>query len=340
MLMTSTIFPRTFPLSRSRRMRANDFSRRLMRENQLSVDNLIYPIFVVEGEGQRQPIASMTGIERLSIDQLLKETAELVALGIPAIALFPVVPEEKKSLLAEEAWNPDGLMQRAVRTLKQVYPELGVITDVALDPFTSHGLDGITNDVGYVLNDATLEILIKQALSHAEAGADIVAPSDMMDGRIGVIRHALESNGFVNTAILAYSAKYASHYYGPFRDAVSSAGNLGKSNKYSFQMDIANGDEAMHEVATDLAEGADMVMVKPGMPYLDVLYRVKEAFKVPVFAYQVSGEYAMHQAAAANGWLDGEAVMMESLIAFRRAGADAILTYYAKAAAQLLKQQR
>lgn len=340
MLMTSTIFPRTFPLSRARRMRANDFSRRLMQENQLSVDNLIYPIFVVEGEGQRQPIASMTGIERLSIDQLLKEAAELVALGIPAIALFPVVPEEKKSLLAEETWNPDGLIQRAVRTLKQVYPELGVITDVALDPFTSHGLDGITNDVGYVLNDATLEILIKQALSHAEAGADIVAPSDMMDGRIGVIRHALESNGFVNTAILAYSAKYASHYYGPFRDAVSSAGNLGKSNKYSFQMDIANGDEAMHEVAADLAEGADMVMVKPGMPYLDVLYRVKEAFKVPVFAYQVSGEYAMHQAAAANGWLDGEAVMMESLIAFRRAGADAILTYYAKAAAQLLKQQR
>ncbi|MFK0572575.1 porphobilinogen synthase [Endozoicomonas sp.] len=328
---------RPFPAARPRRMRYNDFSRRLMRENQLSVDNLIYPLFIVDGHQQRQSVASMPGVERLSIDLLLEEAAELVALGIPAIALFPVTPAEKKSDLAEEAWNPEGLAQRAVRALKNQFPELGVITDVALDPFTSHGLDGLTNEDGYVVNDETVEALVRQALSHAEAGADIVAPSDMMDGRIGAIRQRLEEEGHINTRILAYSAKYASSYYGPFRDAVGSAGNLGKSNKFSFQMDFANSDEALHEVAADLAEGADMVMVKPGMPYLDVVRRVKDEFKVPVFAYQVSGEYAMHKAAAANGWLDGDAVMMESLMCFRRAGADAILTYFAKDAARLLK---
>ncbi len=328
---------RTFPAARPRRMRYNDFSRRLMRESQLSIDNLIYPIFIVDGDQQRQMVASMPGIERLSIDLLLEEAAELVALGIPAIALFPVTPAEKKSELAEEAWNPEGLAQRAVRALKNQFPELGVITDVALDPFTSHGLDGLTNTDGYVVNDETVEALVRQALSHAEAGADIVAPSDMMDGRIGAIRQRLEEEGYINTRILAYSAKYASSYYGPFRDAVDSAGNLGKSNKFSFQMDFANSDEALHEVAADLAEGADMVMVKPGMPYLDVVRRVKDEFKVPVFAYQVSGEYAMHKAAAANGWLDGDAVMMESLMCFRRAGADAILTYFAKDAARLMK---
>ena len=328
---------RPFPAARPRRMRYNDFSRRLMRESQLSVDNLIYPLFIVDGNQQRQSVASMPGVERLSIDLLLEEAAELVELGIPAIALFPVTPAEKKSELAEESWNPEGLAQRAVRALKNQFPELGVITDVALDPFTSHGLDGLTNEDGYVVNDETVEALVRQALSHAEAGADIVAPSDMMDGRIGAIRQCLEEEGHINTRILAYSAKYASSYYGPFRDAVDSAGNLGKSNKFSFQMDFANSDEALHEVAADLAEGADMVMVKPGMPYLDVVRRVKDEFKVPVFAYQVSGEYAMHKAAAANGWLNGDAVMMESLMCFRRAGADAILTYFAKDAAKLLK---
>ncbi len=328
---------RPFPAARPRRMRYNDFSRRLMRENQLSVDNLIYPLFIVDGNQQRQSVASMPGVERLSIDLLLEEAAELVELGIPAIALFPVTPAEKKSDLAEEAWNPEGLAQRAVRALKNQFPELGVITDVALDPFTSHGLDGLTNEDGYVMNDETVEALVRQALSHAEAGADIVAPSDMMDGRIGAIRQRLEEEGCINTRILAYSAKYASSYYGPFRDAVDSAGNLGKSNKFSFQMDFSNSDEALHEVAADLAEGADMVMVKPGMPYLDVVRRVKDEFKVPVFAYQVSGEYAMHKAAAANGWLNGDAVMMESLMCFRRAGADAILTYFAKDAARLMK---
>ncbi len=328
---------RPFPAARPRRMRYNDFSRRLMRESQLSVDNLIYPLFIVDGNQQRQSVASMPGVERLSIDLLLEEAAELVELGIPAIALFPVTPAEKKSELAEESWNPEGLAQRAVRALKNQFPELGVITDVALDPFTSHGLDGLTNEDGYVVNDETVEALVRQALSHAEAGADIVAPSDMMDGRIGAIRQRLEEEGHINTLILAYSAKYASSYYGPFRDAVDSAGNLGKSNKFSFQMDFANSDEALHEVAADLAEGADMVMVKPGMPYLDVVRRVKDEFKVPVFAYQVSGEYAMHKSAAANGWLNGDAVMMESLMCFRRAGADAILTYFAKDAAKLLK---
>ncbi len=328
---------RPFPAARPRRMRYNDFSRRLMRESQLSVDNLIYPLFIVDGNQQRQSVASMPGVERLSIDLLLEEAAELVELGIPAIALFPVTPAEKKSELAEESWNPEGLAQRAVRALKNQFPELGVITDVALDPFTSHGLDGLTNEDGYVVNDETVEALVRQALSHAEAGADIVAPSDMMDGRIGAIRQRLEEEGHINTLILAYSAKYASSYYGPFRDAVDSAGNLGKSNKFSFQMDFANSDEALHEVAADLAEGADMVMVKPGMPYLDVVRRVKDEFKVPLFAYQVSGEYAMHKSAAANGWLNGDAVMMESLMCFRRAGADAILTYFAKDAAKLLK---
>ena len=328
---------RPFPAARPRRMRYNDFTRRLMRETRLSVDNLIYPLFIVEGQQQRQAVESMPGIERLSIDLLLEEAAELVELGILAIALFPVTPKKKKTALAEEAWNPEGLAQRAVRALKSQFPQLGIITDVALDPFTSHGLDGLTNEEGYVVNDETVEVLVRQALSHAEAGADIVAPSDMMDGRVGAIRQRLEQKGYLNTRILAYSAKYASDYYGPFRDAVDSASSLGKSNKFSFQMDYANSDEALHEVATDLAEGADMVMVKPGMPYLDVVRRVKDEFKVPVFAYQVSGEYAMHKAAAANGWLDANAVMMESLMCFRRAGADGILTYFAKDAARLLK---
>ncbi len=308
-----------------------------MRETRLSTDNLIYPVFVLEGENQRETIDSMPGVERLSIDQLIIDAAELIDLGIPAIAIFPVTPLEKKSDNAEEAYNPDGLAQRAVRAIKQHYPELGVITDVALDPFTSHGLDGLTNEEGYVLNDETVDVLVKQALSHAEAGADVVAPSDMMDGRIGAIRKELEERGHINTRILAYSAKYASSYYGPFRDAVGSAGNLGKCNKFSFQMDFANSDEALHEVAADLAEGADMIMIKPGMPYLDIVRRVKDEFKAPTFVYQVSGEYAMHKAAAANGWLDDEAVMMESLMCIRRAGADAILTYFARDAARLLK---
>lgn len=332
------LIQRPFPSARPRRMRYDDFSRRLMRESQLSVDNLIYPLFILEGTHQRQPVTSMPGVERMSIDLLLEEAATLVELGIPAIALFPVTPVEKKSETAEEAWNPEGLVQRAVRALKTQFPELGVITDVALDPFTIHGQDGLINEEGYVMNDETVEALVRQALSHAQAGADIVAPSDMMDGRIGAIRKNLESENFTNTRILAYSAKYASSYYGPFRDAVGSTTNLGKSNKFNYQMDFANSDEALHEVAADLAEGADMVMVKPGMPYLDVVRRVKDEFKVPTFAYQVSGEYAMHKAAAANGWLDGEAVIMESLMCFRRAGADAILTYFAKEAAHYLKQ--
>ena len=334
-----SMIQRPFPSSRPRRMRFDDFSRRMMRETRLSVDNLIYPVFVLEGENQREAIPSMPGIDRLSIDLLLEEAAELVQLGVPAMALFPVVPTDKKSDFAEESCNPDGLVQRTVKALKKNFPELGIITDVALDPFTSHGLDGITNKEGYVLNDETVEILVKQALSHAEAGADIVAPSDMMDGRIGAIRQALEEHGHINTRIMAYSAKYASSYYGPFRDAVGSAGNLGKSNKFNFQMDFANSDEALHEVAADLAEGADMVMVKPGMPYLDVVRRVKDEFKAPTFVYQVSGEYAMHKAAAQNGWLDGDAVMMESLTCIRRAGADGILTYFAKEAAKILKQR-
>ena len=328
---------RPFPGNRPRRMRFNTFSRQLMQENSLSASDLIYPVFVKEGVNDRETVPSMPGVERVTIDQLLREADELVSLGIPAIALFPVIGQDQKSDDAAEAYNPEGLIQRTVRAIKQHYPELGVITDVALDPFTSHGLDGLVDETGYVINDPTVEVLVKQALSHAEAGADIVAPSDMMDGRIGAIRQALEQAGFINTSILAYSAKYASAYYGPFRDAVGSAANLGKGNKYTFQMDVTNSDEALHEVAADLAEGADMVMVKPGMPYLDVLRRVKETFKVPTFAYQVSGEYAMHKAAAENGWLDGEKVMMESLLCFKRAGADAILTYFAKEAAKCLK---
>ena len=329
---------RYFPASRPRRMREQDFSRRLMAEHKLTVDDLIYPMFILEGEQQRESIASMPGIERLSLDLLLAEAKELVALGIPAIALFPVVPAAKKSLNAEEAWQPDALVQRAVKLLKQQVPELGIITDVALDPYTTHGQDGIIDDNGYVLNDVTTEALVKQALSHAAAGADIVAPSDMMDGRIGAIREALEDAGFVNTRILAYSAKYASSYYGPFRDAVGSAGNLKGGNKKTYQMDPANSNEALHEVALDLEEGADMVMIKPGMPYLDIVRRVKDEFGVPTFAYQVSGEYAMHMAAIQNGWLAEQPVIMESLLAFKRAGADGILTYFAKKVAIWLKQ--
>jgi porphobilinogen synthase len=332
-----------FPARRMRRMRRDDFSRRLMSENQLTVNDLIYPVFVLEGENQREAIASMPGVERKSIDLLLEEAQELVDLGIPAIAIFPVTPMDKKSLMAEEAYNPEGLAQRTVRALKAKFPELGVITDVALDPFTTHGQDGILGeggkDDGYVLNDITKDILVKQALSHALAGADVVAPSDMMDGRIGAIREALEHQGLVNTRILAYSAKYASNYYGPFRDAVGSASNIKGGNKYSYQMDPANSDEAIHEVAQDIAEGADMVMVKPGMPYLDIVRRVKDTFQVPTYAYQVSGEYAMHMAAIQNGWLEEKPCVMEGLLAFKRAGADGILTYFAKKVAYWLKEQ-
>jgi porphobilinogen synthase len=312
----------------------------MVREHVLTPDNLIYPVFVLEGEKQREPVPSMPGIERLSIDLLVEQAADLVALGIPAVALFPVVPVEKKNLSGSGAWDSDGLAQRAVRALKNAFPELGVITDVALDPFTTHGQDGIIDNDGYVLNDVTVEALVNQAVSHADAGADIVAPSDMMDGRVGAIREALESSGHVNTRILAYSAKYASSYYGPFRDAVGSAGNLGKGSKETYQMDPANSDEAIHEVAMDLAEGADMVMVKPGMPYLDIVHRVKTELQVPTFVYQVSGEYAMHMAAEQNGWLDGDAVMMESLMAMRRAGADGILTYFAVRAARLMQNRQ
>ena len=326
-----------FPGVRMRRMRRDAFSRRLMRESVLTVDDLIYPMFVLEGEGQREAVASMPGVERVSIDELLKEAAELVELGVPAVALFPVTPQEAKSEDAREAYNPDGLAQRAVRALKEKFPELGVITDVALDPFTTHGQDGLIDNEGYVMNDKTVEVLVKQALSHAEAGADVVAPSDMMDGRIGQIRDALEDAGFIHTRILAYSAKYASSFYGPFRDAVGSAANLGAGNKYTYQMDPANTDEALWEVGLDLDEGADMVMVKPGMPYLDIVRRVKDSFGAPTYVYQVSGEYAMLMAAAQNGWLDEEAVIMESLLSFKRAGADGILTYFAKRVAQHLK---
>lgn len=336
--MSNFDFSREFPVTRMRRMRRDDFSRRLMRETRLTTDDLIFPIFIVEGQGQRQKIASMPGIERLSIDELVKEAAELVALGIPAIALFPSPDPATKTLEGIEAFNSDGLVQRAVRALKAAQPTLGIITDVALDPYTTHGQDGIIDDNNYVLNDATVEVLVKQALSHAEAGADIVAPSDMMDGRIGAIRLALEEQGHIHTKILAYSAKYASSYYGPFRDAVGSAGNLGGGNKYSYQMDVANSDEALQEVALDLAEGADMVMVKPGMPYLDIVHKVKQELRVPTFVYQVSGEYAMHMAAIQNGWLNEDAVVLESLLCIKRAGADGILTYFAKSAARLLKQ--
>jgi len=309
-----------------------------MREHSLSVDDLIYPMFVTEGSKQREAIPSMPGIERFSLDLLLAEAEEIHKLGIPALALFPVIAADKKSDDAAEAYNPDGLVQRAVRALKKEFPELGIITDVALDPFTSHGQDGVINDKGYVINDETVAVLTQQALSHAEAGADIVAPSDMMDGRIGAIREALEAENYINTLILAYSAKYASSFYGPFRDAVGSAGNLGKGNKYSYQMDPANTNEALREIQLDLEEGADMVMVKPGMPYLDIIRRVKDEFGVPTFAYQVSGEYAMIKAAAQNGWLDEKQVVLESLLAFKRAGSDAILSYYAKSVAQWLQE--
>lgn len=319
-----------------RRMRTDAFSRRLMREYQISVDDLIYPVFVLEGERGRQPVPSMPGIERLTIDELVLEAGAVVELGIPAIALFPVTPAERKSQDASEAYNPDGLAQRAVRSLKQSVPELGVITDVALDPFTTHGQDGLLDESGYVVNDRTVEVLVKQALSHAEAGADVVAPSDMMDGRIGTIRHALEQQGYGNTRILSYAAKYASSFYGPFRDAVGSAANLGTGDKFSYQMDPANSDEALREIALDLQEGADMVMVKPGLPYLDIVRRVKDEFKAPTFVYQVSGEYAMLKAAALQGWLDERRCVLEALVSMKRAGADGILTYFAKQVAQWL----
>jgi len=323
--------------ARPRRMRRHEFSRKLMRESQLSASDLIYPVFVLEGKGQREPVCSMPGVDRLSIDLLLEQAQTLVSLGIPAIALFPVVGAEKKSDLAAEAFNPDGLAQRAIRALKQAQPELGVITDVALDPFTSHGQDGLLDASGYVTNDPTVEVLVKQALSHADAGANIVAPSDMMDGRIGAIRQALEQAGHVNVAILAYAAKYASSFYGPFRDAVGSAGNLGGGNKYSYQMDPANSNEALREVQLDIDEGADMVMVKPGMPYLDIVRRVKDHFAMPTYVYQVSGEYAMLKAASQNGWLEEKACVLESLLGMKRAGADGILTYYAIDAARWLQ---
>lgn len=326
----------SFPVHRMRRLRKYDFSRRLVAESCITADDLIYPVFVIEGENQRVKVPSMPGVERLTIDQLLVEAGLLVKYGVPVIALFPVVGDERKSLMSEEAYNPEGLAQRAVRALKTAYPELGVMTDVALDPFTTHGQDGITDEEGYVLNDITTEVLVKQALSHAVAGADIVAPSDMMDGRISEIRKALEANGFINTQIMAYSAKYASNYYGPFRDAVGSADHLKGGNKYTYQVDPANANEGLHEVAMDIQEGADMVMVKPGMPYLDMVWRVKETFGVPTFAYQVSGEYAMHMAAIQNGWLKERECIMEGLLCFKRAGADGILTYFAKQVAQWL----
>ena len=337
--MSNFNFSRELPVTRMRRMRRDGFSRRLMRETRLSTDDLIFPVFIVSGSNEKQNIDSMPDIYRMSVDVLLEEAAELVALGVPAIALFPSPDDSVKTEDGSESFNPDGLVQRAVRALKEAQPELGVVTDVALDPYTTHGQDGIIDDSGYVLNDETVEVLAKQALSHAQAGADIVAPSDMMDGRVGAIRLILEESGLIHTKILAYSAKYASAYYGPFRDAVGSSGSLGGSNKYSYQMDVANSDEALQEVALDLAEGADMVMIKPGLPYLDIVHRVKQEFGVPTFVYQVSGEYAMHKAAAQNGWLDEDAVAIESLIAIKRAGADAILTYFAKKAAQILAAQ-
>ena len=326
----------SFPHTRMRRLRSSAFARALVRESALTPSDLIYPVFVLEGSGQHQPVPSMPGVERLSVDRLVDLGREAVALGVPAFALFPVVGQEQKSLLAEAAYHADGLVQRAVATLKDAVPDLGVITDIALDPYTTHGQDGIIDESGYVVNDITTETLVKQALSHAAAGADVVAPSDMMDGRIGAIRGALESEGHINTLILSYAAKYASSYYGPFRDAVGSATNIKGGDKKTYQMDPGNSDEALHEVALDLREGADMVMVKPGMPYLDVVRRVKSELKVPTFAYQVSGEYAMHQAAFAQDWLSREAVIMESLLCFKRAGADGILTYFAMDAARLL----
>jgi porphobilinogen synthase len=328
----------SFPAARPRRLRRDDFTRRLVRENALTANDLIYPVFVLDGEKKRETIASMPGVERLSLDLLLPVAEQCVKLGIPVMALFPVIAPELKTPDGREALNDKGLVPRVVKSLKQHFPELGVMTDVALDPFTSHGQDGLLDDTGYILNDPTVEVLVQQALTQANAGVDIVAPSDMMDGRIGAIRHILETHGHVHTRIMAYSAKYASAFYGPFRDAVGSAANLGKGNKKAYQMDAGNSDEALREVAMDIAEGADMVMVKPGMPYLDIVRRVKDEFKVPTFAYQVSGEYAMLKAAAQNGWLDHDAVMLESLLAFKRAGADGVLTYFAIAAAEKLRQ--
>ena len=332
--------PAPFPAGRPRRLRRDSFTRNLVREHALTAHDLIYPVFVQEGQNKRDAVASMPGVERLSLDTLLPVAEECVALGIPVMALFPVIDASLKTPAGDEAFNPDGLIPRVVAALKARFPELGVMTDVALDPYTSHGQDGLLDDTGYVLNDPTVEVLVKQALTQAEAGVDIVAPSDMMDGRIGAVRDALEGNGDIHTRIMAYSAKYASAFYGPFRDAVGSAGNLGKSNKKVYQMDPGNSDEALREVGIDIAKGADMVMVKPGMPYLDIVRRVKDEFRVPTFAYQVSGEYAMLKAAAQNGWLDHDAVMLESLLAFKRAGADGVLTYFARDAARLLKQQR
>jgi porphobilinogen synthase len=320
-------------------MRRDDFSRRLMRENSLSAGDFIYPMFILDGEQRREAVESMPGIERVSIDLLLEQAQEVSDLGIPAIALFPVVDKSGKSDRADEAWNPQGLVQRAIRAVKTAQPRLGVITDVALDPYTSHGQDGLLDDSGYVVNDETIEVLVKQALSHAEAGADVVAPSDMMDGRIAMIREALESSGYVNTRILAYAAKYASSFYGPFRDAVGSAANLAGADKYSYQMDPANSNEALHEVALDIDEGADMVMIKPGMPYLDIVRRVSEELQFPTFVYQVSGEYAMLKAAGQNGWIDERACVLEALLSFKRAGANGILTYYAKSAAAWLQEK-
>ena len=330
----------SFPATRMRRMRAYELSRRLMRENTLTPDDLIWPVFVLEGEGQTEDVASLPGVQRMSIDLLLRAADKCMDLGIPAIALFPVVGADAKSDDAREAWNPDGLVQRTVAALKERFPELGVITDVALDPYTSHGQDGLIDETGYVVNDETVDVLVKQALSHVEAGADVVAPSDMMDGRIGAIRQVFETEGFPNKLILAYSAKYASSFYGPFRDAVGSAGNLAGGNKYSYQMDPANSDEALREVELDLEEGADMVMVKPGMPYLDIIRRVKENFEVPTYAYHVSGEYAMLKAAGLNGWLDEKKVVLEALTCMKRAGSDGILTYYAVQAAEWLRENR
>ncbi len=331
--------PTPFPASRPRRLRRDTFTRNLVREHAVTVNDLIYPVFVLDGANRREAVGSMPGVERLSLDLLLPVAEDCVKLGIPVMALFPVIDASLKTPDGKEALNPEGLVPRVVRALKKEFPDLGVMTDVALDPFTSHGQDGLLDDTGYILNDATVEVLVGQALTQAEAGVDIVAPSDMMDGRIGAIRDALEAHGHVHTRIMAYSAKYASAFYGPFRDAVGSAANLGKSNKKVYQMDPGNSDEALREVAMDIAEGADMVMVKPGMPYLDIVRRVKDEFRVPTFAYQVSGEYAMLKAAAQNGWLDHDAVMLESLLAFKRAGADGVLTYFARDAARLLQKQ-
>ncbi|SFN50404.1 porphobilinogen synthase [Izhakiella capsodis] len=336
----SYVFPGSFPGRRLRRIRCHDFSRRLAAENQLTINDLIYPVFVMEGQNKKQQVPSMPGVYRMTIDLLLKEAEEVAKLGVPVLSLFPVIEADKKSLQADEAYNPDGLVQRSVRVLKDAVPELGLLTDVALDPYTTHGQDGVIDHEGYVINDITKEILVRQALSHAEAGAEIVAPSDMMDGRIAAIRDRLESERQVNTQIMAYSAKYASCYYGPFRDAIGSAGNLKGGNKMTYQMDPANSDEALQEIAQDLQEGADMVMVKPGMPYLDIIRRVKDTFGVPTFAYQVSGEYAMHMAAIQNGWLAEKPAVMESLLCFKRAGATGILTYFSKRVAQWLHNEK